>query len=104
MRTSVTFDWAGARRVAPRAATTSTARTVRRTTGRMLGLQTWMGGLPRLNGSLSYQIDRRCDLAGDRHGEPQAGHGELRDREVGAGHHQVMSPGSSPPAACPGLP
>src|SRR5688572_4862897 len=81
MRTSVTFDWAGAVRDTPREATTSTTRRARRPTlCRMQAsrLAAWVTGV---SGSLSYQTG---DPAGRE--APRREIGELRDREIGARH------------------
>src|SRR6185436_16564877 len=90
MRTSVTFGWAGAIRNRPKAATTTTAaKTIRRREPlRMRDLQTRRVSSDS-SGPLSYQIDGRHDLARDPAGWEAPGRevGQLRDRQIAAGHH-----------------
>src|SRR5688500_12955513 len=91
MSTSVTFDWAGAVRDTPRAATTRTARAMTETAvRRMRSLQTGVtGGLSLRWVAILSQVHGRGELAGDPawRESPRGKIGELWDREVGAGHH-----------------
>src|SRR6267142_5816295 len=90
MSTSVTFGCAGATVETPRAAATTTARTLRRTARRRIrSLQAGGAWVLGSSGPLSYQIDRGRDLARDAAGRkaPRREIRELRDGQVGAGHH-----------------